>query len=76
MLRFLRLALSLGCPLMVTALSVDLLYLYSVGAWHDPVMAIEVSEVVALFALVTLGIWGFIQEVRRAGQGNHASNEH
>ena len=45
----------MGTGIMLSILAGDLLYLYSIGAWHDSNGFIEVSEVVALCVLF---LWG------------------
>ena len=41
-------------------LPADLLYLYFMGAWYDPIRAIEVTELVILWGAMLLGIWRVI----------------
>ena len=47
---------------LLVALGGDLLYLYSLGLWYDPVKWIEVSEVVLLIGIIVLA---FIRVVKR-----------
>jgi hypothetical protein len=54
-------------------LSMDLLYLYFVGSWYDPIRGIELTEVVilALMSVVYLGLFIFkiLARVRETGSG-------
>lgn len=52
----LRLALGLITGISLSVLAGDLLYLYYMGAWYDPIHWIEVSEVVMLCILFVWGI--------------------
>jgi len=56
-----RLTCKLVSNIMLVVLAGDLLYLYFVGAWYDPIAAIEVVEVIALIGLV---FWGLIMIVK------------
>lgn len=49
--------------LIVTGLSADILYLYYVGGWVEPIRFIEITELVILCAFVVLGIFIFIRNV-------------
>lgn len=60
------LALRLVAYLGLASTAGTMLYLYIVGSWYDPVVWIEVSELVALIGYVILGVWLFIVEVRQA----------
>ncbi len=57
----LRLAIKIGMPLLVTGSSVDLLYLYSIGAWYDPNKIIEYTEVALMVFFALLGLFIFVQ---------------
>ena len=44
--------------LILLVLAADLLYLYYAGAWHDPIIFIEITEVVLLYtACVVSVVW-------------------
>jgi len=45
-------------------LSLDILYLYYSGAWYDPYKAIEISEVLLLYAFSIIGIVRIILKLR------------
>ncbi len=56
--------LLLSVPLLLVVLAGTLLYLRSLGAWHDPVKWIEHTEVALLWGLIVLGIWAFWQTLK------------
>lgn len=45
--------------------SADLLYLYYIGAWHDPIKAIELTEIALLYFFIVLGVSYIIWRVRK-----------
>lgn len=45
-------------------LSLDMLYLYYSGAWHDPYKIIEISEVLLLYAFSIFGIVRIVLKLR------------
>ena len=45
-------------------LALDILYLYYSGAWYDPYVFIEVSEVLLLYAFSIIGIVRIILKLR------------
>ena len=49
-------------PLLLTALALNLLYLFKMGAWYDPSRLIEVIELVVLAVLATGGAVSFLVE--------------
>lgn len=50
----------------MAALATDLLYLYYVGAWHEPILAVEISEIVLLYVLIVWGITWTVCVIRKA----------
>lgn len=57
--------LNLFGDMMLSALAIDLLYLYYAGAWYDPSRAIEVIEIILLYSLACFGIVRFIWRLIR-----------
>jgi hypothetical protein len=52
-------------PLLVSALALDLIYLFISGKWYDQLVIVEVAEIVVLPVLVVFGIYRAVMEVRR-----------
>jgi len=49
---------------LVFALSADLLYLYFIGTWYDPILIIEYTEVAALIVIMLSSLVYFVGSVR------------
>ncbi len=60
----LRFIIESTISLMLSVTSADLLYLYYIGTWYDPVILIEISEVVLLYILAIMGLVYFIWRVK------------
>ncbi len=43
----------------------DLLYLYFIGSWYDPIKAIEYSEIALLLFFGVFGVYRFIVLAKR-----------
>jgi len=52
--------INMSVSLFLSVLAGDLLYLYFIDSWYDPIKLIKYSEVVLLFVFVVLGIARFI----------------
>lgn len=48
----------------LVVLSADILYLYYSGAWYDPYIFIEISEVVLLYSFSLIGIVRIVYQLR------------
>ena len=48
----------------LSVLAADLLYLYYIGVWHDPIRLIEVAEIVILYILIGLGLFSAYKGVK------------
>lgn len=48
----------------LVVLSADMLYLYYSGAWYDPHIFIEISEVVLLYSFSLIGIVRIVYQLR------------
>jgi uncharacterized membrane protein len=59
---------------LLLALSIDLLYLYFVGAWYDPIQAIEYTEVVLLFVIAVFGLAYAGMTIRKLFKGGTQQN--
>ena len=57
--------LNLAISILFIVLAGDLLYLYYIGSWYDPIKVIEYTEVIFLYLFIVLGIVGFILNFRR-----------
>lgn len=57
--------------LMLTVLAGDLLYLYYIGSWYDPIKLIEISEVVLLYICVIGGIVWTIKYLKNPSKKKH-----
>jgi len=51
-----RLAIQALLRLSVSALSIDLLYLYYAGGWCEPIAVIRITELIILFSLSIIGL--------------------
>ena len=51
----------------LSVLAADLLYLYYIGAWYDPIKWIAIAEVVILYILVVWGIAWMVVVCRSSG---------
>jgi hypothetical protein len=61
----LRFIIESTISLLLSVTSADLLYLYYIRAWYDPVILIEISEVILLYIMTILGLVYFIWRVNR-----------
>lgn len=57
--------LGLFVSIMLVVTSVDLLYLWAIGAWYDPSPTVEYMEVGFLSLLIIAGIASTIKEMKR-----------
>ena len=48
----------------LVVLSADVLYLYYSGAWYDPYVFIEISEIVLLYSFSLIGIVRIVYKLR------------
>ena len=48
----------------LVVLSADILYLYYSGAWYDPYLFIEISEVVLLYSFSLVGIVRIVYKLK------------
>ena len=48
----------------LSVLAADLLYLYYIGVWHDPIRLIEVSEIVVLYIFIGLGLFAAYKGIK------------
>lgn len=51
--------------ILIIILAGDLLYLYFAGSWSDPILAIEVLELIILFSALIFGCWRLIMFIRK-----------
>lgn len=66
MKRTLKYAISWLEDLLLLVLTSDLLYLYYIGAWSDPLKAVELAEVVILWAIIPFALWRLTKHVKEA----------
>ena len=59
-----RSIVDLSVSVMLVATASNLLYLYYNGAWYDPCQAIEIAEVVVLYALTVGGLINAARHIR------------
>ena len=52
-------ACDLLVDLLLVCLSGDLLYLYWAGAWYDPILWIEITEIIMLWLVTIIGLFRF-----------------
>jgi hypothetical protein len=54
--------------MMLLGLALDLLYLYSTGAWYDPMKWLELLEVYILIILAAFSVYRFIMHIREVSK--------
>ena len=62
--------MKMACPLFMTVLAIDLLYLWVVEAWYDSIIWVEALEVLILCIVITCGIFYSILVIRRILRSN------
>ncbi len=62
---FVNKIINITISLFLFIMCLDLLYLYSIGAWFDSVKLMEYSEVVLLFTIGVFSFYWFIILVKR-----------
>ena len=60
---------TLAMPALVTVLALDLIYLYIIGKWYDPIRVVELAEVVILAVLASFGIYQVVRKIKDAKNG-------
>ena len=66
-----RFVVEITLVLMLAVTSADILYLYYRGAWYDPVKAIEVVEIVLMYAFIIASLIYVVWRIRRAITEKH-----
>jgi len=57
--------INMSMPLFLSVTCGDLLYLYFIGSWYDPIKLIEYTEVIFLFLGGLFGLYWFVISVKK-----------